>query len=153
LKSAKDGDRICWGTVERTSPVSHMQWSFTVGPCQLGIGQCKCEALNREEERTWLRMKQSIEPCRTICFFPPAPFQRKEAAGVTKRAEYGRQLSTLLEELHAQKCLSNMLSHQKPPCPPAYPRYPRVELLHLLVASAAACPVGAWAPKPHALSL
>ena len=52
-----------------------------VGPCQLGIGQCKCEASNREEERTWLRMKQSIEPCRTICFFPPAPFQRKEAAG------------------------------------------------------------------------
>lgn len=32
LKSAKDGDRMCWGTVEKTSPVSHMQWSFTVGP-------------------------------------------------------------------------------------------------------------------------
>lgn len=40
-----------------------------VGPCQLGIGQCKCEALNREE----------VEPCRTICFFPPRTMSTKRS--------------------------------------------------------------------------
>ncbi len=32
LLSEKDGDRMCWGTVEKLSPKDHMRWSFTVGP-------------------------------------------------------------------------------------------------------------------------
>lgn len=32
LLSQKDGDRMCWGTVEKLSPKDHMRWSFTVGP-------------------------------------------------------------------------------------------------------------------------
>ncbi len=32
LHSAKDGDRMCWGKVEATSPPDHLRWSFTVGP-------------------------------------------------------------------------------------------------------------------------
>lgn len=32
LTSQKDGDRMCWGTVQEMRPVSYMRWSFTVGP-------------------------------------------------------------------------------------------------------------------------
>ncbi|WP_136442770.1 SRPBCC family protein [Pacificoceanicola onchidii] len=32
LVSQKDGDRMCWGRVERATPMDHMRWSFTVGP-------------------------------------------------------------------------------------------------------------------------
>lgn len=32
LLSAKDGDRMCWGTVEEMRPTEYMRWSFTVGP-------------------------------------------------------------------------------------------------------------------------
>lgn len=34
LKSAKDGDRMCWGKVEVAQPHDYMKWSFTVGPMQ-----------------------------------------------------------------------------------------------------------------------
>ncbi len=34
LTSQKDGDRMCWGTVEVMKPVDYMKWSFTVGPMQ-----------------------------------------------------------------------------------------------------------------------
>ncbi len=32
LTSQKDGDRMCWGTVEDMRPHEFMRWSFTVGP-------------------------------------------------------------------------------------------------------------------------
>ena len=32
LRSQKDGDRMCWGTVEEMVPHDYMRWSFTVGP-------------------------------------------------------------------------------------------------------------------------
>ncbi|TCL09907.1 uncharacterized protein YndB with AHSA1/START domain [Shimia isoporae] len=32
LTSQKDGDRMCWGTVQEMSPYDYMKWSFTVGP-------------------------------------------------------------------------------------------------------------------------
>ncbi|MBU2942127.1 SRPBCC domain-containing protein [Shimia thalassica] len=32
LTSQKDGDRMCWGTVEKADPTDYMKWSFTVGP-------------------------------------------------------------------------------------------------------------------------
>lgn len=31
LTSQKDGDRMCWGTVEKADPHDYMKWSFTVG--------------------------------------------------------------------------------------------------------------------------
>ncbi|WP_299938650.1 SRPBCC domain-containing protein [uncultured Pelagimonas sp.] len=34
LLSAADGERMCWGTVEKATPHEHMRWSFTVGPMQ-----------------------------------------------------------------------------------------------------------------------
>ena len=34
LVSANDGDRMCWGKVEKARPVEYMRWSFTVGPMQ-----------------------------------------------------------------------------------------------------------------------
>lgn len=32
LTSQKDGDRMCWGRVEKAKPYDYMRWSFTVGP-------------------------------------------------------------------------------------------------------------------------
>lgn len=32
LRSQKDGDRMCWGTVEEARAPDYMRWSFTVGP-------------------------------------------------------------------------------------------------------------------------
>ena len=32
LTSQKDGDRMCWGSVETATPHDYMKWSFTVGP-------------------------------------------------------------------------------------------------------------------------
>ncbi|PYG27995.1 SRPBCC family protein [Pelagimonas varians] len=32
LLSAKDGDNMCWGMVEKATPTQHMRWSFTVAP-------------------------------------------------------------------------------------------------------------------------
>ncbi|SHJ40775.1 Uncharacterized conserved protein YndB, AHSA1/START domain [Shimia gijangensis] len=32
LTSQKDGDRMCWGSVEAATPHDYMKWSFTVGP-------------------------------------------------------------------------------------------------------------------------
>ena len=32
LRSARDGDRMCWGRVETMQPHERMIWSFTVGP-------------------------------------------------------------------------------------------------------------------------
>ncbi|SMX33510.1 SRPBCC family protein [Actibacterium lipolyticum] len=34
LTSQKDGDRMCWGTVEKADPHDYLRWSFTVGPMQ-----------------------------------------------------------------------------------------------------------------------
>lgn len=34
LLSAADGERMCWGEVEKATPHEHMRWSFTVGPMQ-----------------------------------------------------------------------------------------------------------------------
>lgn len=34
LVSQKDGDRMCWGKVEKADPHDYMKWSFTVGPMQ-----------------------------------------------------------------------------------------------------------------------
>lgn len=39
LTSQKDGDRMCWGTVEEMRPHDYMRWSFTVGPMN---GQMSC---------------------------------------------------------------------------------------------------------------
>jgi uncharacterized protein YndB with AHSA1/START domain len=32
LVSAKDGDRMCYGSVQSATPHSHMKWAFSVGP-------------------------------------------------------------------------------------------------------------------------
>lgn len=32
LHSQKDGDRMCWGNVEKASPHDFLKWAFTVGP-------------------------------------------------------------------------------------------------------------------------
>jgi uncharacterized protein YndB with AHSA1/START domain len=32
LVSQKDGDRMCWGSVEQASPHNYLKWAFTVGP-------------------------------------------------------------------------------------------------------------------------
>ncbi|MBV2360409.1 SRPBCC domain-containing protein [Thalassococcus sp. CAU 1522] len=32
LRSARDGDRMCWGRVVSADPVAHLRWTFTVGP-------------------------------------------------------------------------------------------------------------------------
>ncbi|PSL19998.1 SRPBCC family protein [Shimia abyssi] len=32
LTSQKDGDRMCWGSVQEMQPHDYMKWSFTVGP-------------------------------------------------------------------------------------------------------------------------
>jgi len=34
LLNQKDGDRMCWGTVEKADPHDYLKWSFTVGPMQ-----------------------------------------------------------------------------------------------------------------------
>ncbi|MEP2533369.1 SRPBCC domain-containing protein [Shimia sp.] len=32
LSSQNDGERMCWGKVEKADPHDYMKWSFTVGP-------------------------------------------------------------------------------------------------------------------------